>query len=75
MLQAFGVGVRLVGNAGDPTLYAFAKFVGFGAQLIVREFLNLGLKRIDRSHTRPEPLDFAIVPGPKNLAEQCVDQI
>jgi hypothetical protein len=49
-------------------LYALAELVGFGAQLIVREFLNLWLKGIDRSYTRPEPLDFAIVPGPKDLA-------
>ena len=68
LLQAFGVSIRLVGNAAEAVLNAFAEFVGFGAQLLVREFLHLGLKHIDPGHAGTQALNFAIIPGSENLA-------
>ena len=67
LLEAVGIGVRLVGETGQAFLDALTEFVRLGAQLVVRELLHLRLKRTDGLHPRHQALQFALVLGPENL--------
>ncbi len=67
LLEAIGIGVRLVGQTGQAFLNALAEFVRLGAQLVVRELLHLRLKRTDGLDPRHQALQFALVLGPENL--------
>ncbi len=67
LLEAVGIGIRLVGKTGQAFLDALAEFVRLGAQLFVRELLHLRLKRTDGLDPRHQALQFALVLGPENL--------
>ena len=61
-LQLFREMACTLGNAG-------AKFVGLGAQFVIRERLHLRLERVDLLNARHQALDQALIAGPKNFCE------
>src|SRR6266536_5841808 len=67
LFQAIRISIRLILDSAETVLDFLAKFLGLGAQLFIREFLNLGFKSIDGQHTRHQALDFALILGPKYL--------
>ena len=56
------------GRSARRVLDASPKFVGLGAQLVVREPLHLLLKGVDGLDLRHQTLEFALVFGPEDLA-------
>jgi hypothetical protein len=72
----FGPGLSR-GAAGEPTeplLNALPEFIRPGAQLVVGELLHLRLKGIDGPDLGHHALDDPLVFGPKDLANQSVNQ-
>ena len=67
LLDAIRIGVRLVRNRAEAFLDAAAEFVSFGAQLLVRELLHLGLEHVHSLDARHQTLDFALVSGAENF--------
>jgi hypothetical protein len=55
-------------------LDAFPEFIGFRAQFIVSELLHLRLESINSRHPGHHALDDPFVLGPKDLANQSVNQ-
>ncbi len=67
LLLAVGVGVRLVGDFGEPLLDALAELVGLGAQLGVGKLLHGRLQSADGFDRRQQALHFALVFGAEHL--------
>jgi hypothetical protein len=55
-------------------LDSLPELVGLSAQLVVRELLHLRFEGIDGLNSRHQALDDALVLGPKDLANQSVNQ-
>ena len=58
----------------DPLLDLGAEFVGFGAQLLIGELLDLRLERVDLRYPGHQPLDLAFVASTKNFGNCLVNQ-
>ena len=74
LLNALGIGLGLVLNMTQPLLNAAAELFGLGAELSVRQLLNLRLKSVDGLDLRHQPLEFTLVLGPEDLRYYSVDQ-
>jgi hypothetical protein len=62
------------GERTQPFLNALPELVRLGAQLRVSELLHLWFEGIDGPDPGHHALDHPLVLGPKDLANQCVDQ-
>jgi len=67
LLDAVGIGLRLVGDPCEAVFHALAEVVGLGAQLGVGKLLHRRLERIDGLDLRQQALDLALVFGPEDL--------
>ena len=74
MLEAVGIGIRFVGNLVQTLFNSLPKFVGLSTQLVIAERSCGGLQRVDGLNIGPQPLEFALVFGPKDLCDGVVNQ-
>jgi hypothetical protein len=74
LFLTIGVGIRFVGNMLQTLLNASAKFFGLGAQLVVGELLHLRFERGNGFDPGEQALDFALIAGAEDFAQQGIDQ-
>src|SRR5499427_9565933 len=74
LLASVWIGVRFLANLAKTLLDTLPELVSFRTQLFIGELLHLRFERVNSRHARHHVLDFALVLGPKDLAQQSIDQ-